>query len=117
VEDAVKESHVFSLKSEEALRELAVEPFGEDEIGGQGGQKGGDEVQKDSPSFENIEEAGHQEKGGDEIPHCRHDRGIGDEKQQDEENPRPKPSGERNLLPDHLLSKRGLDEQEQRENP
>jgi hypothetical protein len=59
IKDVIEKSHFFLLKPEEAIRELAIEPFGENKIGDNGSQYGRNENKHELPSLENQQKSGH----------------------------------------------------------
>jgi hypothetical protein len=67
IEDVIEKSHFFPLEPKQAIRELAIEPFGENKIGENGSQYGRNENKHELPSLKNQEKGGHQKKGADEV--------------------------------------------------
>jgi hypothetical protein len=67
IKDVIEKSHFFLLKPEETIRELTIEPFGENKIGDKGDQYGRNKNRHDLLSLKNKEKGGHQKKGTDKV--------------------------------------------------
>jgi hypothetical protein len=59
IKDVIENSHFSPSKPKKAIRELAIEPFGENKIGDNGSQYGRNENKHELPSLENQQKSGH----------------------------------------------------------